>query len=361
MNLDGRRIVVVCGSGGVGKTTVSASIALALARSGRRTVVMAVDPAKRLATSLRLPRTPGGRSTVDLGDGAKVTALLLDTKRTFDELVERHAGTPERRDRIFANGFYQRIASTLSGTHEYMAMERLYDLATEEDWEAVVIDTPPTRSALSFLDAPKRMTDFLSGRMFRWLLLPYRGAGRAGMRGVSLGARALSATIGRVAGSQLLRDVAEFLAAFEGMYDGFKQRAARVADLLSEDQTAFVVVTAPEAASLREAEHFVGRLRSAHMNLAGVVVNRWRTAPQLGAPAEVVAQLAGEGPEGRAAAACLELAQRLRALEERGRAALEPFARAHPELEVTTIPELSGDVHDRRGLDQVAGALFPSS
>ena len=361
MNIDGRRIVIVCGSGGVGKTTVAASIAVSLARSGRRTVVMAVDPARRLATSLRLPRTPGGRSTIDVGGGTRLTALLLDTKRTFDELIERHAGSAQRRDRIFANPFYQRIAGTLSGTHEYMAMERLYDLATEEDWEAVVIDTPPTRSALAFLDAPTRMTDFLGGRMFRWLLWPYRRAGGAGMRGMNLGARALASTVGRVLGSEALRDIAEFLAAFEGMYAGFKERAARVYDLLSEEQTGFVVVTAPEAASLREAGYFIDRLGSADMNLAGVVINRWRRAPSPHASARAIESLENEGPEGRAAAACLGLAERLRALEARGRAAVDPFIAAHPGVDLTFVPELPVDVHDREGLDAIAGHVFGSS
>jgi anion-transporting ArsA/GET3 family ATPase len=357
LGLGGRRIVVVCGSGGVGKTTVAAATATALARTGRRTIVMAVDPAKRLATSLGLPTVPGERSTVD-ADGAKLEALLLDTSRTFDELVERHAGNAERRDRILGNRFYQRIATTLSGTYEYMAMERLYELATSEDWQAIVIDTPPTRSALSFLDAPRRMTDFLGGRMFRWLLWPTRGAGRAGMKGATVGARVLSATVDRIAGTELLADTAEFLAAFDGMYDGFKQRAARVYALLSEAQTGFVVVTAPERASLGEAGHFVDRLTSSRMHLAGVVVNRWVEGPALAASPEVVGRLAAGERDERAAAACLEVGERLRAVEARGRAAVKPFAGAYPEVPLTFVPELPLDVHDRAGLDLVAGHLF---
>jgi len=358
LGLAGRRIVVVCGSGGVGKTTVSAAIATTLARKGARTVVMAVDPAKRLATSLGLPHEPGERSTVDAGGGATLEALLLDTKRTFDELVERHAGSPERRDHILENRFYQRIAATLSGTYEYMAMERLYELATSEDWEAIVIDTPPTRSALSFLDAPRRMTDFLGGKMFRWLAWPSRAAGRAGMRGASMGARVLSRTVGRIAGTDLLTDTAEFLAAFDGMYEGFKQRAADVYALLSEEETGFVVVTAPERASLDEAGHFVERLTSSKMHLAGVVVNRWVRAPAIAAPSETIEELAGGSAEHRATAACLEVAERMRAIEARGRAAVEPFGAAYPEIPLTVVPELPLDVHDREGLDMVAGHLF---
>jgi len=358
LSLADRRVVVVCGSGGVGKTTVSAAAALALARGGRRTIVMAVDPARRLATTLRLPRAPGERSVIDAGGGAKLTALLLDTKRTFDELIEQHAGSPARRDRILANPFYQRIAGTLTGTHEYMAMERLYQLATTEDWEAIVIDTPPTRSALAFLDAPRRMTDFLGGRLFRWLLWPYRRAGSAGMRGATLGTRALSRTIGRIAGSELLADIAEFLGAFEGMYDGFKERARHVYDLLGEEQTGFVIVTAPERGSLEEAAHFVDRLSGAGMHLAGAVVNRWRQAPSLEATPGTLGRLSAGTTEERAAAACFELTDRLRSLEGRGRAAVLEFSRVHPDLHLTYVPELASDVSVWEGLEAVGSALF---
>src|SRR5438132_823548 len=318
MKLDGKRIVVVCGSGGVGKTTVSAALALRLASERERVTILAVDPAKRLATALGLPRTPGGRATVR-SNGTKLEAQLLDTKRTFDDLVAQHAGTEERKQRILENRFYQRIADTLSGTHEYMAMERLYELATTEDWDGIVIDTPPTRSALSFLDAPKRMTDFLGGQMLKWLLWPYRRGGRMGLRGMSLGAQAFAKTLGRIAGSELLSDLGQFLAAFEGMYEGFKERAEGVIRLMRERQTGFVVVTAPEARSMEEAGHFVGRLAPAGMHLVGVVVNRWRTAPSLRVAEEQRAGLAGGAGQERALAACLEVGERLSALEARQR------------------------------------------
>ena len=206
MKLDGKRIIVVCGSGGVGKTTVSAALALRLAGERERVTILAVDPAKRLATALGLPRAPGGRTTVRY-EGVSLEAQLLDTKRTFDDLVEQHAGSRERAQRILDNRFYQRIADTLSGTHEYMAMERLYELATTEEWDGIVIDTPPTRSAMSFLDAPKRMTDFLSGQMLKWLLWPYRRGGKMGLKGMNLGAQAFAKAVGRIAGNELLRDL----------------------------------------------------------------------------------------------------------------------------------------------------------
>ena len=358
MKLDGKRVIVVCGSGGVGKTTVSAALALRLAAERERVTILAVDPAKRLATSLGLPRAPGGRTTVR-HEGVSLEAQLLDTKRTFDDLVEQHAGSRERAQRILDNRFYKRIADTLSGTHEYMAMERLYELATTEEWDGIVIDTPPTRSALSFLDAPKRMTDFLSGQMLRWLLWPYRRGGKMGLKGMNLGAQAFAKVIGRIAGNELLRDLGQFLAAFEGMYEGFKQRAAAVLELLREEQTGFVVVTAPEARSLEEAGHFVERLKPAGMHLSGVVVNRKRTAPTLRAPDQVRAAIAGGGAKDRAVAACLEVAERLAAVEQRESTATDPFAGRHPDVPLTFVPQLPLDVHDLAGLEHVAAYLAP--
>jgi len=358
MKLDGKRIVVVCGSGGVGKTTVSAALALRLASERERVTILAVDPAKRLATALGLPRTPGGRATVRT-NGARLEAQLLDTKRTFDELIEHHAGTEERKQRILQNRFYQRIADTLSGTHEYMAMERLYELATSEAWDGIVIDTPPTTSALSFLDAPNRMTDFLGGQVLKWLTWPYRRGGRLGLRGMSLGAQAFAKTLGRIAGAELLSDLGQFLAAFEGMYEGFKQRAAHVLELLREGQTGFVVVTAPEAGSLGEVAHFVDRLATAGMHLSSVVVNRWRQAPALRAPEGIRATLATGTAEQRAAAACLDVSEMLSALERRESSATAPFARKHPDIPLTLVPRLPLDVHDVAGLEQVATYLAP--
>jgi anion-transporting ArsA/GET3 family ATPase len=358
LSLEGRRVVVVCGSGGVGKTTVSAALALALARSGKRTIALAIDPAKRLATSLRMPTTRGERTTVEVGDGRELTILLLDTKRTFDELVERHAGDQERLDRILSNRFYQRISDTLAGTHEYMAMERLYQLAVDEDWDAIVIDTPPTRSALAFLDAPRRMTDFLGGRMLRWLLWPYRRVGRTGMRGAGLGARALGNTIGRIAGTELLSDVAEFLAAFEGMYDGFKGRARKVLELLGEEQTAFMVVAAPERGSLGEAAHFVERLSGAAMNLSGVVVNRWVTVPSMEVSTKGIDRLVSGSAEERAAAACLRFVGEVGGLSERQESALTAFREGHRDVPVVRVPEMPEEVVDREALAAVAEAVL---
>jgi anion-transporting ArsA/GET3 family ATPase len=358
--LQDARIVVVCGSGGVGKTTVSAAIAVRLAERGRRTVLLTVDPAKRLATALRLPTLAGDRTRVRVAGSRALEALQLDTQRTFDELIDRYAGSPERRERILSNRFYRRISDTLSGTSEYMAMEKLYELASEENHEAIVIDTPPTRSALSFLDAPNRLTDFLGGRFLRWMLWPSARAGRLGLGVARVGAAAFARTVGRLVGADALTDTVEFLSAFEGMYGGFKARAARVLDLLSSSDCAFVVVTVPTDLSLREAGYFVERLAENGMHPAAVVANRLHQEPAWELPPtawETVAILARGGREERAVAAVLTDRFRLEPQIAEEREAMASFAGRH-NVPTVAVPDLAGDVHDVTGLHRVASELF---
>jgi anion-transporting ArsA/GET3 family ATPase len=357
--LEGSRIVVVCGSGGVGKTTISAALAVRLAERGRKTALLTVDPARRLASALRLPNSPGERTRINVGRNRSLVAMQLDTQRTFDELIQRHAGTAERRDRILSNRFYRRIADTLSGTHEYMAMERLYELAAEEGHEAIVIDTPPTRSALSFLDAPRRMTDFLGGRFLKWMMWPGARAGRLTLGVARFGAAAFGRTVGRLIGAEVLADTVEFLAAFEGMYEGFKKRAAAVLDLLRSPQCAFVVITAPTPASLEEAGYFIDRLRSGGMRAQAVVANRWHidgpALPEETGPA--IAVLEGGDAKERAVAAMLLDQLRREPREAAEGDAMASFARAHSGVPIVPVPDLSGDIHDVAGLRQVAAYL----
>jgi len=360
-HLEDARIVVVCGAGGVGKTSVSAAVALHRAASGTETVLLTVDPARRLATALRLPMLAGERAEVPVGRGRTLQAMQLDTQRTFDELIERNAGSPERRDRILANPFYRRIADTLAGTHEYMAMEKLYELDREEHHELIVIDTPPTRSALSFLEAPNRLTDFLGGRFLRWMLWPTARAGRLTLSAARIGAGAFLRTVGRLIGADVLADTIDFLASFEGMYGDFKQRADGVLELLRSPACAFVVVTSPGRASLDEAGFFVERLTAKGMRPAAVVVNRWHPEAKplpagAGGAAERLA--AGPSPEERSAAALLAARLRdepRRAAEANGMAA---FASRHPAMPLLAVPDLPGDVHDTAGLRRLAAHLF---
>jgi anion-transporting ArsA/GET3 family ATPase len=357
-----RRIVVVCGSGGVGKTTISAALAVHLAESRNMTALLTVDPARRLATSLQLATVAGERTSVGLGRGRTMEAIQLDTQRTFDELIHRYAGSEERRDRILSNRFYQRISSTLAGTHEYMAMEKLYQLALDEDHDAIVVDTPPTRSALSFLDAPKRLGDFLGGRVMRWMLWPSARAGRLTVGIARFGAQAFARTAGSLVGAEVLADTADFLAAFEGMYGGFQKRAADVLDLLRSPVTTFLVVTAPTQVSLEEAGFFVERLGEGGMRAEAVVVNRWHP-DSTGVPpgaAGAAAMLEAGDVAGRATAAIL--VDRIRREPERRSEdrAMRSFVRNHPGVPILPIPELAGDVHDVTGLRRVGAHLFDS-
>jgi anion-transporting ArsA/GET3 family ATPase len=358
--LDTARIVVVCGSGGAGKTTVSAAVALHLAQRGRRTVLLTVDPARRLATALRLPMVPGDHIRVPLGSRRWMDAIQLDTKRTFDELVERFASDRDQVDRILSNPVYRRITDTLGGTHEYMAMEKLHQLAEGTDYEAIVIDTPPTRSALAFLDAPRRLTDFLGGRFLRWMMWPSAQAGRLTVGAARFGASAFLRTVGRLIGTEALADTAEFLGAFQGMYAGFKDRATRVLELMRSAECSFVVVGAPSEPSLEEAGYFVTRLSEGGMRAGGLVVNRWHP-PMPALPAgtdEAIDGLAAGSADQRALSVALE--ERLR--EER-RASFEAeavagFASENAGVPLVVVPEMVGDVHDVPGLRLVASHLF---
>src|SRR5580658_178046 len=271
-----RAVIVCCGSGGVGKTTVSAIFALAAARAGRRACVVTVDPARRLADSLgveSLPNTP----TEVAGDWpGHLHALMLDTKGTFDDLIRRYARTPDQADAILSNRLYQNLAGALSGTQEYMAMEKLYELVQSKEFDVVVVDTPPTRNALDLLDAPRRLTRFLENRLFRALLLPTRMS----LRAVGMATQALLRTISKVAGAEIVQDAVAFFQAFEGMEEGFRTRASAVHDLLADPATAYVLVTSARPDAVTEASFFAEKLAERDVAVAALVVNR--IAPSFG-------------------------------------------------------------------------------
>ncbi|MCU1690229.1 MAG: Oxyanion-translocating ATPase, partial [Jatrophihabitantaceae bacterium] len=281
------RVIVTCGSGGVGKTTTAAAIALLAAEAGRRTVVLTIDPALRLAQSLgltELDNTPREVVGVDTSSGGRLFAMMLDMKRTFDDVVTAHA-TPERAQAIFDNPFYQSLSSSFAGTQEYMAMEKLSQLRLSDEWDLVVVDTPPSRSALDFLDAPQRLGRFLDGRMIRLLSAPARAGGKAYLKVVGASFSIFSRLLDRILGGELLRDVSSFVSALETMFGGFRERAQQTYELLKAPGTAFVVVAVPETAALREASYFVARLAADDMPLAGIVINRvaQQSAPGLSA------------------------------------------------------------------------------
>jgi anion-transporting ArsA/GET3 family ATPase len=359
--LDQRRIIVCCGSGGVGKTTTAAALALRAAERGRRTVVVTIDPAKRLAQSLgltELDNTP--RQVMGAGaDGGELHAMMLDMKRTFDEIVIAHADE-QRAQQILTNPFYVMLSSSLAGTQEYMAMEKLAQLHSSGEWDLVVVDTPPTRSALDFLDAPERMTRFLDGRFLRMLVAPAKAGGRAYLKIVNIGIGTFTSVLQRVTGAELLRDLRDFFTAFESMFGGFRARAELTRELLKDPRTAFVVVAAPDPAALREAGYFIERLAEEGMPLAGLVINRVHHshAPGLSAERSIAAAEALEQKGGSATAAgVLRLHADRMSIAARERRVIESFQSGLPDIAVAEIEAMASDVHDLAGLRRIGSEI----
>lgn len=276
--LDDRRtrIIVCCGSGGVGKTTTAAALGVRAAERGRTAVVLTIDPARRLAQSMgltELDNTPREVAGIDRSAGGSLHAMMLDMKRTFDEVVVQHSD-PERARAILENPFYQSLSAGFAGTQEYMAMEKLGQLRAQDAWDLIIVDTPPSRSALDFLDAPKRLGSFLDGRFIKLLMAPAKVGGRAGVKFLNIGMSMMTGTLNKVMGASLLRDIQTFVAAMDTMFGGFRTRADATYRLLQAQGTAFLVVAAPERDALREAAYFVERLADEDMPLAGLVLNR---------------------------------------------------------------------------------------
>ncbi|MFD6877421.1 MULTISPECIES: ArsA family ATPase [unclassified Streptomyces] len=377
------RIVVCCGSGGVGKTTTAAALGVRAAERGRKAVVLTIDPARRLAQSMgidSLDNTPR-RVPLDGGGGTgELHAMMLDMKRTFDEIVEAHADG-ERARAILANPFYQSLSAGFAGTQEYMAMEKLGQLRAQDDWDLIIVDTPPSRSALDFLDAPKRLGSFLDGKFIRVLMAPAKVGGRAGMKFLNVGMSMMTGTLSKLMGASLLKDVQTFVAAMDTMFGGFRTRADATFKLLQAPGTAFLVVAAPEPDALREAAYFVERLAAERMPLAGLVLNRVHgsgagqlSAERALAAAEnleeggIVDQESGKAGLRDAAddgspdvdevtAGLLRLhAERMQVIA-RERRTRDRFTSLHPEVAVTEVTALPGDVHDLAGLRAIGECL----
>jgi anion-transporting ArsA/GET3 family ATPase len=365
--LEGKEICICAGSGGVGKTTTSAAIATGMAARGLRVCVLTIDPAKRLADSLGLKELGNEASRVDpelferhgIEMRGELWAMMLDAKATFDELVARQAPDEESRDRVLGNRIYQQISSALAGSQEYMAMEKLFELHTEGRFDLLVLDTPPSRDALDFLDAPKRLIQFIEGRSLRVFMRPSGLAARVAGRGASVALGMLK----RILGFDLLADLAEFFNAFSGMVDGFQARARRVNDLLSDDRTTFLVVCGPQGEPIDEAVYFHRKLVEAKFPFGGVIVNKVHY------PAE---RLRGDGEDLEKALGRRlgdeELARRVvgnfadyQALAERDARNIERLARELRTRGVIQVPYLDEDVHDLGGLAEINRYLFASS
>ncbi len=346
------RVIVTCGSGGVGKTTTAAAIALRAADQGRTTAVLTIDPARRLAQSLGLQLLDNTPRRVDTGSAGQLWALMLDTRRTFDDMVYAHS-TPQRAEQIFRNPFYQTISTSFSGTQEYMAMEKLGRLAATGQWDLIVVDTPPSRSALDFLDAPQRLSSFLDGRMIKMLTTPGRGMIKVVGVGFNIFAKAVSTVIG----GQMLTDAAQFVKLFEDMFGGFRTRAEATYELLRDEGTAFLVVATSEADALREASYFAERLDAENMPLAGLVLNR--THPpfaELPLARSMTAAEALASSEPLAAAVLTLHAERLTVHGNEQRMQSR-FVRAHPNLPIVSVPAAATDVYDLAALREIGRRL----
>ena len=338
-------VCIVAGSGGVGKTTTSAAIALGMAARGKRVAVLTIDPARRLANSLGLPELGNEERRVEVDVEGELWAMMLDAKRTFDELVEWHAPDEQTRDAVLNNRIYRELSNAVAGSQEYMAMEKLHELHQEGRYDLLVLDTPPTRNALDFLDAPRRLSTFIDSRSLQLFMAP----GRLGLKFVGRGAGVVFGAMQRATGVDLIEDLSEFFRSFGDMAEGFRERAERVNALMADSRTAFVLVTSPRRDAVDEAVYFHHRLLDAGLPFAGVVVNRMHPPGSDELPAGLEDELAQK----------VEASLRdLRTLAERDRANLGGLSSRLGRKPMVEVPELDGEVHDLAGLERLNSYLF---
>jgi anion-transporting ArsA/GET3 family ATPase len=339
-----RKVNICAGPGGVGKTTAAAAVALEAAIAGRRACVVTIDPARRLADALGLAALTNDPNQVEGVGPGELWALMLDTKTTFDAVVTRYAATPAQAQAILANRLYRNISGALGGTQEYMAMEKLYELSEDPRFDLIVVDTPPTRNALDFLEAPQRLTRFLTNRFFRLLMMPTR----AGLRAVNVATQVFLRSVSRVVGGEVVRDAVAFFTAFEGMEQGFRERSELMGKMLTEADTAFVVVAAPRRDAVDEALYFAGRLQASSLSVDAVVVNRviprWSPVPALtatGALGDLVTNLS-----------------QLDDIARREEHYIDLLIKQAAGAIAVRVPYLEGDVHDLASLAAVGSHLF---
>ena len=342
-------MVICAGSGGVGKTTTAAAVALGLAEQGKKVAVVTIDPARRLANALGLEELDNEPRRVEIEVAGELWAMMLDAKRTFDQLIENLAPDEKTRDEVFANRIYQQLSSAVAGSQEFTAIAKLYELDRDGDYDVLVLDTPPSRNALDFLDAPGRLTGFFQGRAIRVFMRPAGFSGRILGRGTGV----VFGILQRVTGVDLLRDLSVFFRSLGGMIDGFTERAKRVGALLKDPATTFLIVTAPRHDPVEEAIFFHRKLREAGMPFGGLVVNRVHQPPDEGLPPAVAGDL------GAALAERVSLATReLAALAARDAVNVQRLRDELADPPTILGPELDEDVHDLEGLEKIRSYLF---
>jgi anion-transporting ArsA/GET3 family ATPase len=365
--LEGRSICICAGSGGVGKTTTAAAIATGMAARGKKVAVLTIDPAKRLADSLGLPELGNTERQVDpalfeecgVEMRGELWAMMLDAKATFDEVISRHAPDEETRDRILGNRIYQQLSGALAGSQEYMAMEKLFEIHHENRYDLLVLDTPPSRNALDFLDAPKRLTQFIEGRSMQVFMKPTG----LGMKVFGRGTSVAMSMLKRITGMELLDEIAEFFGAFSGMVGGFRERAMRVNELLADRRTSFLVVCGPQGEPISEAVYFHRKLVEAKLPFGGVIVNKvhYATDDEDGDGSGLEAELAAALDDGELAAKVASNFADYSALADRDRHNIDHLVRELDERRVIRVPYLDEDVHDIAGLAELNRYLFASA
>lgn len=364
------RVVVCVGSGGVGKTTTSALIAMHAAYRGQRALVMTIDPARRLANALGLDALDDEVQRIDLPEASgEMWATMLDMKQAFDEIVERYAPDAKTRDAIFSNRFYRYFSTSLAGAQELSASEKLYEVVASGEWDLVVLDTPPTTNALDFLDAPVRFFEALDSKVFQWAIDTSR---RGGL--LNMGARFVTSTLGRFTGSEFFEELGEFLGHFSALFDGFRDRTRATFRLFADAGTRFVIVTSPDPLTVDEALYFRRRLDELDVRLGGVVVNRVRRAfahnayvdASLDALADRLGALDGGDRIARAlrlriARKLLSNAQEFDRLAARDAGVLRDLAGRVEPAPVVAVPLYASDVHDLEALEQMRRDLASST
>ena len=348
--LEGKDICICAGAGGVGKTTTSAAIAVGMARRGLKVVVLTIDPARRLANSLGLPELGNEERRIELDAPGELWAMMLDAKSTFDEIVVKHAPDAATRDAVLSNRIYKELSTAVAGSQEYMAMEKLHELHAEGRYDLLVLDTPPTRNALDFLDAPERLSRFIDSRALSFFLAP----SRTGLKLFSRGTGLLFSVLKRITGIDLLQDLSDFFASFGDMAQGFRDRAKAVKQLLADDRTTFLLVTSPAHEAIEEAKFFREKIEEAGMPFGAVIVNRMHVEADLDDPAIP----AGLDPD---------LERRLtenfddfHALAERDRRNVEELTADLGDRPLIVVPYLDEDIHDLAGIEVMDDYLFAS-